>query len=254
MLSITTADIAVLSLVILTVTMLSSSVGQGGGSGYLAAMALFGVAPEVMKRMALRLNIAVTALTTTRYAQAGHFSWRFFCPFMASSVPLAFLGGTVPLQGSFYGPIVGLLLCFAAYRLLHRRSHEMKTAAEPVPLALAMLSGATIGFVSGLTGIGGGIFLSPLLLIMGWAEPRRSAATSSAFILVNSLAGILGYFARTLSLPQAISVQTFAVWSCAAIVGSLIGADLGSRHLTNLALQRLLASLLVIAGTKLMLV
>ena len=251
--SITTADIAVLSVVILTVTVLYSSVGQGGGSGYLAAMALFGVAPEVMKPMALALNVAVTTLTTTRYAQAGHFSWRFFWPFMVSSVPLAFLGGAVQLHGSFYGPIVGLLLCFAAYRLLHRRSHDMKTA-EPVRMALAMLSGAAIGFVSGLTGIGGGIFLSPLLLIMGWAEPRRSAATSSAFILVNSLAGILGYFATTPWLPQAISVQTFTVWACAAIVGGLIGAELGSRHLTNLTLQRLLASLLVIAGIKLMLV
>jgi uncharacterized membrane protein YfcA len=244
----------VLSVVILTVTVLYSSVGQGGGSGYLAALALFGVAPEVMKPTALALNIAVTTLTTARYAQAGHFSWRFFWPFLVSSVPLAFLGGAVPLQGSYYGPIVGLLLCFAAYRLFRRRSSERKSTAEPVPMAGTMVSGAAIGFISGLTGIGGGIFLSPLVLVMGWAEPRRSAATSSAFILVNSLAGILGYFAATPLLPQAISVPTFAVWACAAIVGGLIGAELGSRHLTNLTLQRLLAALLVIAGVKLMLV
>ena len=253
MTSLTTADMAILSVMLLTVTVLYSSVGQGGGSGYLAALALFGVAPEVMKPTALALNIAVTTLTTVRYAQAGHFSWHFFWPFLVSSAPLAFLGGAVPLHGSFYGPIVGLLLCFAAYRLFRRHTNETKATAGPVPMAVAMLSGAVIGFVSGLTGIGGGIFLSPLVLVMGWAEPRRSAATSSAFILVNSLAGILGYFATTPLLPQAVSAHTLAVWTGATIVGGLIGAELGSRHLTNLTLQRLLAALLVIAGIKLML-
>jgi uncharacterized membrane protein YfcA len=250
----TNADIALLALLIFAVTVLYSAVGQGGGSGYLAAMALFGLAPAAMKPAALALNLVVTALTTARYAQAGHFSWRLCWPFLASSVPLAFLGGALSLNASFYGPAVGVLLFFAAYRLFLERPTASTGTPRPARLALAMLCGAAIGFVSGLTGIGGGILLGPLLLVMGWAEPRRAAATSSAFILVNSLAGLGGYLVTADWRPAASVLPAFAAWAGMAAAGGLIGAELGSRHLSNLALQRLLAVLLVVAGGKLMLV
>jgi len=246
-------EMAILAVCILAITTLYSSVGQGGGSGYLAAMALFGLPAEVMKPTSLALNIAVTAMTTARYSRRGHFSWPLSWPFLASSVPCAFAGGAITLRSAFYGPLVGCLLIFAAYRLCFHRPLPLKGDRQSIPLPVALLSGAVIGLLSGLTGIGGGIFLSPLVLMLGWAGPRQTAALSSAFILVNSIAGIVGHGLTVQWVPSIVSLQAFAVWASAAIVGGWLGAELGSRRLAESTLLRLLAVLLVIAGVKLML-
>ena len=232
-------------MVIFGAAVLYSSVGHAGASGYLAAMALFGVAPGVMKPTALTLNIAVALITTVRFYRAGHFSWALSWPFMAASIPFAFIGGAIVLPSAAYRIIVGLILFFAAYRLFWYSDTE-KSAAPPHLLA-ALASGAVLGFISGLTGVGGGIFLSPLLLFMGWATFKQTAGTSSAFILVNSLAGLLGHVSSVQAVPAAA-----LPWAVAAVLGGILGSEVGVRKLAERTLRRLLGAVLVIAGLKLM--
>lgn len=241
--------LAALALLIFGAAMLYSSVGHAGASGYLAAMALFGVAPAVMKPTALTLNIIVATIATVKFYRAGCFSWRLLWPFAAASIPFAFVGGYVTLPGHWYKTIVGLVLLFAAYKLV-RVAHKAVGQAEVkrVPVWAALLSGAVIGLLSGLTGTGGGIFLSPLLLLMGWAETRQAAGVSAAFILVNSTAGLLGNVSSVGMLPG--STVAFAL---AAAAGGLIGAEYGSKRVTGATLRRLLAVVLVVAGLKLIL-
>ena len=160
-------------------------------------------------------------------------------------MPFAFLGGALTLPGTIYKQVVGLVLLFAAYRLFRK---HVADATRRIPTLLGLLSGAGIGLLSGLTGTGGGIFLSPMLLFMGWAETKESAGVSAAFILVNSIAGIIGLLTKPVVLPN----MTF-YWAIAAVVGGLIGSELGSKRLGNPTLRRLLAVVLVIAGGKLML-
>jgi uncharacterized membrane protein YfcA len=244
---VTHTDVLLLSLLILFAAALYSSVGHGGASAYLAAMALFGLAPAVMKPTALCLNLLVASLGTYRFWRAGFFSWRTFLPFAAASVPFAFVGGALTLPAGVYKPVVGVVLLFAAVRLfMHARAIAREGEARLPPLWVASLLGAGIGFLSGLTGVGGGIFLSPILLLMNWADVRRTAAVSAAFILVNSAAGLLGNLASVKSLPAALPYLAVA-----ALVGGLVGSELGSRRLPPLAVRRLLSLVLVIAGVKL---
>jgi uncharacterized membrane protein YfcA len=234
-----------LALLILVAALLYASVGHGGASGYLAVMALCGVAPETMKPAALALNVLVSSVALVQFARAGAFEWRLFWPFALVSAPCAYLGGRVP-PAEFYGPLVGAVLLFAAWRL----AAGARVATQParaLPRALALVSGAAIGFLSGLTGVGGGIFLAPLLLLTRWAEPRQTAGVSAAFILVNSLAGLAGHGAPLAHLPPA-----FPWWAAAALAGGLTGATLGSRHLPGPTLRRLLALVLVVAGVKML--
>jgi uncharacterized membrane protein YfcA len=244
-------DVLLLSLLVMLAAALYSSVGHGGASAYLAAMALFSLAPAVMKPTALCLNLLVASLTTFRFYRAGYFSWRTLLPFAAASVPCAFVGGALTLPTSVYKPIVGVVLLYAAVRLfLHTRAKpDGGEDTRTPPLWLAALLGAGIGFLSGLTGVGGGIFLSPLLLLMRWADVRRTAGVSAAFILVNSAAGLLGNVAGVKSLPAAIPYLAVA-----AVIGGLVGSELGSRRLPSPAIRRLLALVLVIAGVKLIFV
>jgi uncharacterized membrane protein YfcA len=238
------ADVALIAC-IFAAAVLYSSVGHAGASGYLAAMALFGIAPESMRPAALVLNILVAAIATFQYYRAGCFVWPIFWPFALASVPLAFLGGALALPGAIYKRAVGLVLLFAAYRLLRGSSVEVR---RRIPLPVGLGCGAGIGLLSGLTGTGGGIFLSPLLLFMGWAQMKESAGVSAAFILVNSIAGILGLLTKPVILPT-----TLPYWAVAAIVGGLVGSKLGRRRLSNRTLRSLLALVLVIAAGKLML-
>ena len=167
----------------------------------------------------------------------GCFSFSLFWPFAAGSVPLAFLGGALTLPGTFYKPAVGVVLLVAAYRLFRApRATDAKHPSTPVPFGAALVSGGGIGLLSGLTGTGGGIFLSPLLLFMGWAETRESAGVSAAFILANSLAGLAGILTGPAVLPRAVPL-----WAVSAVAGGLLGSGLGSRKLGNLTLRRLLA-------------
>src|SRR5262245_4056202 len=237
-----------LTLLIFIAALLYSSVGHGGASGYLAAMALFNIPPDVMKPTALVLNIFVAGVGTIRYARAGCFSWNIFWPFALLSVPFAFLGGMWKLPTQAYRIILGLVLLFAAWRLAIKQSAHAPPTQKPILLPAALALGAAIGLLSGLTGVGGGIFLSPLLLLLGWADVRKTAGVSAAFILVNSVAGLLGHWQSVKTLPQEI-----IWWAPTALLAGLIGAELGSRRLTPLTMRRMLAAVLVVAGLKMLL-
>ncbi|PYJ05532.1 MAG: hypothetical protein DME25_08275 [Verrucomicrobia bacterium] len=241
-------EMLLLTVLIFLAALLYSSVGHGGASGYLAAMALFNRTPDEMKPTALVLNLFVASVGTFRYARAGCFSWNIFWPFAVLSVPFAFLGGHWKLPIHAYKIILGLVLLFAAWRLAARPSAPAPTEQRPIFLPLALGLGAAIGLLSGLTGVGGGIFLSPLLLLAGWADVRKTAGVSAAFILVNSVAGLLGHWQSVQALPHQI-----LWWAPAAFIGGLVGAELGSRRLTPLTMRRMLAAVLVVAGFKMLL-
>lgn len=230
--------------------LLYSSVGHAGASGYLAAMALLGVAPETMKPTALALNILVAGIVTLRFHLAGHIRWRALIPLVASSIPMAFIGGALALPGYVYRPLVGLVLLVAAWRLFVTAASASATDDRPVamPLLPALLVGAAIGLLAGLTGTGGGIFLTPLVLLAGWAGARGAAGLSAAFILANSTAGLLGNVASVQSLPSSLPL-----WLAVVAVGGVLGAEMGARRLATPTLRRALALVLLIAGLKLIL-
>jgi uncharacterized membrane protein YfcA len=238
------AELALI-LCIFIAAVLYSSVGHGGGSAYLAAMALFNVAPDTMRPASLTLNIFVATIAVVQFYRAGCFSWSILWPFAVASIPAAFVGGWLSLSARVYKVAVGIVLLFAAGRLVWK---PVADVAHPLPKLPALLSGGGIGLLSGLTGTGGGIFLSPLLLVMGWAETKQSAGVSAAFILVNSIAGIIGLFTKPVTFPPMLPY-----WIVAAVAGGLIGSEMGRRRLTNPTLRRLLAVVLVIAGLKLIL-
>ncbi len=222
---------------------LYSAVGQGGGSGYLAAMALFGVAPAHMKPAALIMNIFVTTLVWRRYHRSGDFAWSMFWPFATTSVPLAVLGGALTLHSSGYRLLVALALLIAALRLFWKSidGEDLRRPSWYVTLP----TGAVLGFVSGITGVGGGIFLGPLLLMCRWSTLHQAFALSAGFIWVNSTAGILGYFLSGQPAPPGIQWLV-----AAAVVGTVLGISILSRRSAPTTLQRVLGGVLVIAALK----
>jgi uncharacterized membrane protein YfcA len=222
---------------------LYASVGHAGASGYLAAMAFVGVSTPMMRPTALVLNLLVASIAAIRFARAGFFSWSLLWPFALGSIPLAYIGGGITLPGHWYRTLVGLVLWFAAVRLWLNLS--LSSPHRPSRL-VAILCGAVIGLLAGLTGTGGGIFLSPLLLFMGWAETRETGGVSATFILVNSLAGLAGNPASLQHLPLQLPI-----WAGAAVAGGLIGAELGSRRIGTPMFRRLLGVVLLVAGAKL---
>lgn len=225
--------------------MLYSSVGHAGASAYIAIMALFSVPPVAMRPTALSLNILVALLASWRYFNAGYFRWRVLWPFAAGAVPFAFVGGAIQLPGAYYRPIVGVVLLFSAVRFLWPR--PVLPAAEPrdPPLWLGILLGSLIGLLSGLTGTGGGIFLSPLPLLFGWADMRTTSGIAAMFILGNSIAGLLGNIAVVRLLPPELPLYAAAV-----IAGGLVGTTVGIRLNIGI-IQRALGVVLLIAGFKL---
>lgn len=234
------------------VAALYSSVGHAGASGYLALMALAGLAPEVMRPTALALNVVVAAVGTYRYAHAGLTSGRALLPLAAASVPLALFGGSLQLPLSGYRTLVGAVLLASAAVLAWRawRGGDPTQAAEPplrLPVPAALLAGGAIGLLSGLTGTGGGIFLSPLLLLAGWAGPRRTAGLAAPFILLNSVAGLAGVHLGAAPWPAGIGVLALAV-----LAGGLVGTRLGTQRLPSRALVALLAAVLLVASAKLL--
>jgi uncharacterized membrane protein YfcA len=239
---------ALLAILIFVAALLYSSVGHGGASGYLAAMALMGVAPAVMKPAALALNILVASVAFAKFYRSGAFSWTLLWPFILASVPFAWLGGWIILPTQFYKPLVGCVLIYTAWY-----SFRSAKRSESVPIStplifLRLFVGAVLGFLSGLTGVGGGIFLSPLLLVLGWAPIKVISGVSAAFILVNSIAGLLGVMQSPITLPPALPW-----WAVAAVAGGLIGAEYGSRRFGNPVIKKLLALVLAIAGVKMIL-
>ena len=240
-----TLDDAVLAALILAAALLYSSVGHAGASGYLAAMALVGVSPAVMKPTALTLNILVAVIATVKYYRVGAFSWHLFWPLAIASVPCAYLGGVLTLPGDIYKPLVGAILVYAAWRSFRTAHRPSQAAVARPPMFILLPAGAALGLLSGLTGVGGGIFLSPLLLFFRWAEVRVISGIAAAFILVNSIAGLLGVMTTAPSLPAALPY-----WAVAAAAGGFIGAEFGSRRLGSPTIQKLLAVVLAIAGAK----
>lgn len=231
-------------LALFVVAVLYSSVGHGGASGYLAVMALFAVTSNVTRPTALILNVFVSSIAFLQFYRAGHFDWRIFLPFAITSIPFAFLGGKVQLAEPIYKMILGVCLILAAVRL----SLNLKSDAEinAPRFWIALIIGAILGFVSGLVGVGGGIFLTPVLLLMNWAETRTAAGVSALFILVNSISGLAGNSAQIMQLSPIVFV-----WISVAVIGGIIGSTLGSRKFNSLTLRRVLAFVLLIAGAKL---
>jgi uncharacterized protein len=224
---------------------LYTSVGHAGASAYIALMALFGIAPATMRPTALVLNILVASFTSFRYLRAGIFRWRTLWPPLIGAIPMAFVGGSIQLPTHIYRPLVGIILLIAAIRLLW--PGELRAAREPkdIPIPWGILCGIGIGLLSGLTGTGGGIFLSPVLLFMGWSDIRTASGVAAVFILCNSLAGLAGNLAIVRSLPPELPIYASAVF-----LGAILGTTLGIRLATSFILKAL-GAVLAIAGAKL---
>jgi uncharacterized membrane protein YfcA len=221
---------------------LYASVGHGGASGYLAVLAIFAVAPAVMKQTALVLNLGVSLLAFYQFYRQKYFRFELFWPFALTSVPMSYLGAQFVLSDANYKRILGICLVIAIVRMLATfKSDEQRSVSLP----LALLFGAVIGLFSGMIGIGGGILLSPILLLMRWASLKEAAAISALFIFVNSVAGLLG-------LKNGIHVdQTLIFWITSALVGGMFGARWGAQIASNKAVKWVLALVLLIASVKL---
>ncbi|MFH0990623.1 MAG: sulfite exporter TauE/SafE family protein [bacterium] len=236
-----------LTLLVFIVAALYSSVGHGGASGYLAALSLFAFSPLEMSSTALVLNLLVAGLALFAYANAHHFSFKLAWPFILFSIPAAFLGSLLKVSHQIYFLLLALALLIAALRLfIPVKEIGLEFQRRALRLSVALPLGGFIGVLSGIVGVGGGIFLSPLLLLMRWATPKETAAISSFFILANSLAGLLGR-----AIDNSIEWHLLAPLVLVAFVGGLLGSQLGANRFTGIQIKRLLACVLVLAATKL---
>jgi uncharacterized membrane protein YfcA len=234
-------------LLLFVVAFLYASVGHGGASGYLALMALFGMAPEFMKPTALLLNLFVSLSAFILFYRGGHFKWKLFLPFALASIPMSFVGGVISLDADIYKKLLGVLLLIPVIRMLFFPNTDESELKEG-NIGLSIFIGATIGFLSGLIGIGGGIILSPVLLMMRWTNQKQTAAISALFIFVNSLSGLAGQLSTGLVL-QSSMVSYVAVAFC----GGTIGGWLGAGKFNQQILKYLLAIVLFVAALKLLL-
>jgi uncharacterized membrane protein YfcA len=228
--------------------LLFSSVGHGGASAYLAVMALADIAPAEMRPAALVLNVFVASIAVFKFYRAGAFSWQLFLPLSLASIPAAFIGGTLSLPSHVYKPVIGLLLLLAAWHVFNHAKRLDNEMLKKVSSLMLLGVGAGLGLLSGLTGIGGGVFLSPLLLFFKWGGTKVISGVAAAFILVNSIAGLVGILQKAPTLPSALPY-----WAVAAVLGVLIGAEYGSRRLANPSIRMLLALVLLLAGSKMVL-
>jgi hypothetical protein len=226
---------------------LYSSVGHAGASAYIAAMALFSIAPETIKPTALALNLLVAAFGTWRYSRRGLTNWKLVLAFALTATPAAFIGGGIHLPALYYKPLVGVLLWLAAVRLLWQPKMLAEREVHAPPYWIALPSGAVLGLLAGLTGTGGGIFLSPLIILNAWEEPRHTSGVVAAFILLNSAAGLAGNAASVGHLPHELPIFLGSV-----LAGALLGTWLGVERLPRPWLLRTLGAVLVIAGAKLL--
>lgn len=242
------SETLIIAALFLVTAALYASVGHAGASGYLAVMGLFAFAPTVMKPTALALNVLVALVATLQFTRAGLFSWSLFWPFALASIPAAFAGGAITLPVRGYRTLVGAVLIYAAVWMFRSAGQPVPASTHAPAVRLAIPIGAVIGLLSGLSGVGGGIFLSPLLVYAAWADPRAASGVAAPFILVNSLAGLLGHLASVAEIPRAIPL-----WGIAVLAGGWLGATYGSRRAPAPVLRRLLAVVLVIAGAKLIL-
>lgn len=234
-------------ILLFVVALLYSSVGHGGASGYLALMAIFGFAPELMKSSALILNLFVSLTSFLLFFKGGHFNWKLFLPFALTSVPASFWGSTIHIDPVLYKKILGVLLLFPVIRFFFYPNPSAENR-KPSNFLLSLVIGASIGFLSGLIGIGGGIILSPILLLLMWSDQKQTAAISALFIFVNSLAGLAGQYSKGIYVDS--SMFGFVV---VAFTGGLVGAWLGSLKFDQRILKYTLATVLLMASLKLIL-
>jgi uncharacterized membrane protein YfcA len=242
-----TPELLLLAAGIFAIAVLYSSVGHAGASGYIALMSLLNFAPAAIRPTALALNMLVASIATWHFVRAGHFRWHLFWPFAALAVPAAFLGGAIMLPVKAFNLLLGVVLLCSAAHFARSASARTEAPATAPPRAAALLAGAAIGLLAGLTGTGGAIFLTPLLLLMGWAQARQAAAVSAPFVLANSVSGMLGALSASAPLPSYIPLLLVA-----AGLGGALGSYLGSRRFAPSAIKRFLAAVLVIAGAKLL--
>ena len=232
------------------VALVYASVGQAGASGYIAVMALAGFAPLAMKTTALSLNLLVAGIGTVLFLRAGRLSWRNVWPFALLGFPFSLLGGAVQLPAGVYYPVVGAVLVLSALQMARtalRRTGVAGAVPVPPPFVAALATGALIGFVSGTTGTGGGVFLAPVILTMNWATPRQTAATTAVYNLMNSVAALLGAAAAWGQIPPQLPG-----WLIAVGLGGTLGAFVGSRYLPDTWLRGLLAAILLVSGLRLL--
>ena len=226
---------------------LYTSVGHAGASAYIAVMTLFDLPPVVIKPTALTLNIFVSSFTSLRYIKSNFFNKTLFLFLSVGSVPAAFIGGRINLPSDVYKPVIGVLLLLSGVRFLVQAMQSDK-AHRQVNKPLAVFIGACVGLLSGITGTGGGIFLSPLIIWLGWVSVKQASGTVAAFIFVNSTAGLLGNFQSTSSLPSELPVFLIAV-----LLGAFIGTRFGIKRFSSVGVKRALGVVLLIAGAKFLL-
>ena len=238
-----------IAIAVLVMATLYSTVGHGGGSGYLAVLTLAAIAPEQMRPTALLLNILVASVATWKFGVTSMFRKQLFIPLVLSSIPAAFIGGGIELPNDMYKPIVGVVLFLAAIRLFIPLSGCEQTK-EP-DKSVVIIAGVCIGFFSGVIGIGGGIFLSPLILLLGWTTAKQTAALSAPFILINSIAGLGGIASVQGGLP--VDFSFVAPLGIAVLIGGFIGASIGSKKLGHQGLRAILGAVLFVASLKMFL-
>jgi len=236
-----------IALCLLTVGFLYASVGHGGASGYIAIFSLFGIAVSTYKPLVLVMNIIIAGIAFVQFYRAGYFKWKLCWPFLITSIPAAFIGSAIAVQSHLYNLLLGLALLFPVVRLFGLIQYHQKEM-KVIRMVPALLVGGIVGLLSGMLNIGGGIFLSPVLILAGWATPKQSAAVSALFIVCNSAAGLIGG-----KPANYIFNQSSFIWFAAAVTGGIIGAYMGSKKYPQKAVQYVLASVLVIASAKLIL-
>lgn len=241
------ATIAAIAALMFIGAALYSSVGHAGASAYLAIMALFALPPEVMRPTALVLNIIVSSIATWRFARDGHFDWKLFWPFAITAVPAAYFFGGVPIAPEIYRPLLGAVLLLSGLRLLLPKPIRALGETRRPMLAVALAVGLAVGVLSGAVGIGGGIFLSPIILFLGWASPRITSGTVSPFILLVSISGLAGNLSSIGKLGPELPWFALAV-----VAGGLIGTWLGSRRLPPRGILSALAIVELVAAYKLL--
>jgi uncharacterized protein len=237
--------VVIFYLLLFLVAFLYSSVGHGGASGYLALMALFNIAPDVMKPTALLLNLFVAGTSFLQFYRGKHFIWKIFLPLALASVPMAFLGGLITVDPGLYKKMLGILLLVPIVRFLFFRNIPVDQLKKS-SFGLSLLIGGGVGMLSGMIGIGGGIILSPILLLLKWTDQKQTAAISALFIFVNSLSGLGGQLTKGIHFsPDMLG------YVCVAFAGGLGGAYFGALRFRQDVLKYLLAVVLSMASYKL---